>query len=272
MKKRFIPTLMLLSFMSLTACGGDNSGFVKNGVAYKNGDAAQINADVKAAKENKVRTVREDLNMDLYMKISYNGQSSTIKEKMSGFLDVDIDAKTIVGKFDISASVDSTKQSSRLDFKAEEQNGEFVLTKGADAAESFDSEKLASLYEKASVNIYSWNYSSDTDDISSIISQSGTSSLSEAEATALLKKLYANIVVSGDFTTGTFEIGLGKSMKITVGGYPFTFTKLKTAYEDGLMKSTVAGLSLNYKQSANGQTASISFKESVDYNFSYTFR
>ena len=38
MKKVFIPSLLLLSLVSLTACG--DSGLVKGGKAYRDGDAA----------------------------------------------------------------------------------------------------------------------------------------------------------------------------------------------------------------------------------------
>ena len=272
MKKLFIPALLLLSLTGLVACGSDNSGFVKNGVAYKNGDAAKVSAEVREAKENKIKTVTEKVAIDVYAKVSANKQSSTLKETASATLTVDIDAKKISGKFDITASVDSQKETVKIDFEAIEQDGVFVFTKGAESATMIDEDQLSTYYTNATVNIYSWNYVTETDDISSLVNQSGTSSISEQEALTLVNKISSNTVVSGDVTTGTFEVGLAESLKVTISNYPFTFTKLKAVYEEGLLKSSVLGLSMNYKQSYNGQTASMTVKESIDYNFSYTFK
>lgn len=272
MKKLFVPALLLLSLTGLVACGSDNSGFVKNGVAYKNGDAAKVSTEVREAKENKIKTVTEKVTLDIYVKASANGQSSSLKETASATLTVDIDARTIEGKFDISATIDGTKESAKIDFKAVEQDGVFVFTRGAESATMIGEDQLSTYYNNATVSIYSWNYVTESNDAASLVNQSGTSSISEQDALTLVNKITSNTVISGDVATGTFEVGLGKPLDVTVSDYPFTFNKLKAVYEEGLLKSSVIGLSMNYKQTVGGQTAKITLKESANYSFSYTFK
>ena len=268
MKKFKLSALLVLSLAGLTACGS-GEGLVKNGVAYNRGDAAKINETVKAEKDGKVKVVTEKATVEMSLKMKMDGQSMNMKEKADGIITVDVPNKTVDIKLDASMEVGKEKITEKVSVKAEEKDGEFVITSstgGEMTGEEVDVEQIANYFETASYSIYSWNYD-DSDTAYAAATESLSDYADSDEVLGLIKKMESKIKIAGEVETGNFEIGLSEPFSIKIGNYPITYTKLKSVYKDGLVQSTVVGV----KMSANQNGSSMSLSMTSANEFSYTF-
>lgn len=264
-----LSSLLVLSLAGLTACGGSGEGLVKNGVAYNRGDASKINETVKAEKDGKVKVVTEKATIDMSVKMKADGQSMNIKEKMAGTITVNVPDKTVDINLDADVEVGKEKVSEKISVKAEEKDGEFVITSnigGEISGQEIDLEQIADYFEQASYSIYSWNY-----DDSDTAYAAATESLSEyadaEEVLKIIKQMESKIKIAGEVETGNFEIGLSEPFTMKIANYPITYTKLKSVYKDGLVESTVVGVKMSVSE--NGTSVSLNMTSSNE--FSYTF-
>ena len=270
MKKRYlIPSLLLLSSVALTACNGEGGGLVKGGQKYRAGDAQNVSPALRAEKEGSVKTVTENINMSVSMKMSASGRSLSVSEKLSGSIKVDLVNHTLDGNFTVSASVSGAgSQTTKATFRANEQNGVITIQNGSNYESSYDEESLATLYEEASYTIYSWNYEPSEGQIGQLTE--ALSSLSEVtSADTIMKeisKMYSNIYIAGEVETGTFDIGLAEGYTLNIiAGLPITFNKMKSSYKEGLVRSSVVGLTMKGK--VDGMSMNIT--ETMTVNYSY---
>ena len=267
MTKLFKKSLLLLSLTGLTACGSTGGTYVKNGQAYRAGEVANVNAEVKAAKENKIATVTEKIDMDLTIKASGNGQSVKMGTKMTGTINVDLVEKTLEGNLKVDVNLSGTKVSQQASFTAKEEDGVVnYVTYNELAYSTYSPDQLTSMYKEASTGLYSWTYSPETANIEDLLSEAGNTGANTQQTIAAYEKITKALVYSGDFATGTFEIGLGKALTIKIDNVPVTFNKFVTSFEEGLMKSTVIG----FKLSSNSNGAKASADLSVTTEFLYT--
>ena len=263
MKKRFLlPCLLLVT--SLSACGGAGD-FVSGGSAYKEGDAAKVDAALRAEKENKVKQVTEKITSDTSYDVNYNGQATKSSQKMSGSAKVDVDEKKIEGNFKVDATSNGQSASQNVNFKAQEVNGYFQYTEGEAEAAYLDLE-LDSLYEQATYQIYSWNYIMETDEIQSALSQA------ESVGASIGRDFFNKMVIAGDPATGTFDVGLGEKFSFTYQGATFAFTKLKYSYKDCLLQKAVIGFDYEGSGSGNGISVSAKLNMNATYEFSYVMK
>lgn len=269
MKKLFVPTLLVLSLTCLTGCG-DNGVYVKNGQPYKQGDAAGISAEVKAEKENSVKTVTQKDTLTMKISASARGQSASGTETIKGSCTIDIDNKSIEGSYSISGSgaLKDVLDNTTISFKAKDQEGLFVVYEGQEGSEMYSTVELGEIYEFATYNIYSWNYVAQKDQVSELIDSLSDYSGELNEVTNFVNDFQKNLVMAGDPAVGTFDIGLAKALKVTIEGFTLTVNKMKVSYVDGLIKSSVSGLTMKGKE--EGVSISASITSSTTYT--YTFR
>ena len=269
MKKRFLlPCLLLVS--SLTACGGGSGGgLVTGGKQYKEGDAANVDSAVKAQKEDSIKKVILDEKVDFSYKLSAQGQSYSMTEKVDGRATIDIDAKTIEGAFKFSGSTGGQKQNESVNFKVQRNDNGYYETVSGNYEIAFNEDSLEEIFDMAYYTVYSWNFSSENGLVAQM-AESAEGYGSEIEA--FMREIIANMVISGDPATGTFDVGLGKAVKLDYQGINFSFNKMKYSYKDCYLKNVVLGLKGSGSYSYGGQSASISISETVEANYSYEFR
>lgn len=280
MKKLFFPSLVLVSMMGLVACGGDN-GLVKNGVAFKEGDAGKTSETVRQSVEGKVKSVTEKTSVSLSARVSLLGQTSKVSGSVSSKYDFNFDEGTVSGDHKMTVSSGGSKQTQSAVFDAKKQaDGSFTFTKNTDR-ENYDEQTVAALYQSAEYSIYAWNFTMDLDSLLGAISSSGMDVLSGNElaaASALTSALSNKLVISGDATTGSFEIGIKEAVKLDIdlssieeassmssSSLPMTLTKMKYVFKDGFLRSQVAGISMNYNESGVGMDMNISSSTSYSY-------
>ena len=295
MKKRFIPTLILLT--GLVACGGTgNDGIVKNGVAYKDGAAANVNSDVRQSVEGKVAKVKTTTSQKTKTVTSVTGEKQTQTESSNTNYTFDFVNETIEYR---ATSSSSSSGKSRTSFKAKKQSdGSFTYVSGGEVVSSVLDEATLSLAYNNMKNttIYSWSYNADA---SSILGEAGASGsslfagLDLSSLTGFMNTIYANTKISGDPSTGSFEVGIEKAFDITLdlsslledagelGEYssmisllglssiPMTIKKMKTVYKDGLIRSTVS--EADYKMDMGalvlGASATATYTSSTSYTY-----
>ncbi len=263
MKKVFISTLMLVSLMGLTACG--DNGLVKNGQAYRDGDAAKVSAEVKEAKEGKIKSVTEKATAEIVLKETALGQSYTTKQKSTGIATADFDAKTFSYNYKATASAQGQSISQTIDFKAKQENdGSFSLVSG-NFGGGLDSDSVALLYEELSFTIYSWNYTGDSESLAEGLAMLGSSEEGTEAAVKLYEDLSKVIVIAGDPSTGNIEIGIEKAAKFTIAGLPVELNKMKYVYKDGLLQNSVNDMKITVVD--EGGTSSFSMKSSASFSY-----
>ena len=269
MKQFKLSALLVLSLAGLTACGGSSDGLVKNGVAYNKGDAAKVSETIKTEKDGKVKVVTEKSTVELTMKIKAGKESMTIKEKASGTIKVDLQNKKVEVNLDVEAKSGDQKINETVVVKAEEQEGEFVITSsvGGDLTDNkIDVDQMYEYYVQADSNIYAWNYDDGNTAIDAAYESLADYATAE-QVTALVKQLESKIKIAGDVENGNFEIGLSSPFSVNIQNIPVTYTKLKSVYKDGLVDSTVVGIKMT---SSQGST-SVSLDMTSTNQFSYTF-
>lgn len=264
MKKVFIPALLLLSMVGLSACNADN-GLVKGGQAYRDGDAAKVSAEVKEAKEGKIKKITEKLSSTMVMKETAMGQSATIKSKTSGSVVIDLEAKTLAYNVKTTASSGSQSYSQVANYTAKQgADGSFSLVSGQYDTSS-DDETVRFVYEELSQSVYSWNYTGDSSALGEALAVLGSSEEATAESLKLYEDLAKKIVISGDASTGNIEIGISEPIKLTVENMPFEVSKMKYVYKDGLLQNSVNELKM--EMTDEGGKASISYKSTASFSY-----
>lgn len=264
MKKRFLlPCLLLVG--SLSACGGASGGLVKGGRAYREGDAAAVNPALKAQKDGSVKAVTVNEKVTLKMDLSYGSQKATMSETANAKIKVDFSNKKLDGEMKISVKSNGQSQNVNISFDAQERNGQIVVNTYGEYASAITDDVVEAYYMSAKYEIYSWNYSINSQELGKLLEE--LDSTSGASATAFVKDLYNNTVISGDVENGNFEVGLGKPITLRLSGIDMKFNKLKYTYKDCLLKSAVIGMS------ADGASSGVGYKisEEASINYSYTF-
>ena len=265
MKKRFLlPCLLMVG--SLSACGG-NGGLVKGGVAYREGDAAKVDAALKAQKEGSVATCTVNESADVNIKMSYQGQNANMTEKLKAKMTADLVNKTFEGNIDINMSMNGESQKTNISFNAREVNGPLVINTSGAYSSALSEDNIETYYTQASYAIYSWNYSLDASGELETLME-GLDSVSSATITSFVRDLYNSMAIAGDPATGTFDVGLSKPVSVNISGLDMTYNKLKYSYKDCLLQSAVVGL----KGSGNVSGVSVNIDETVEANYSYTYR
>ena len=265
--------LLVLSLVGLTSCGGNN-GLVKGGQAYRDGQLDSVNEEVKTNVDGKVKIVNEKVTSDISMKMTFEGQTESMSAKINGNLKIDLDAAKIDGNYSISSKAGGENETMKLDFTAQQQeDGSFTFTSGnEELVEQFQQIDLAVAFEQAETTIYAWNYSMDSESIMSLVGSGlSGSEMSEQDleqALVLVESLSKSLFISGDVEKGSFEIGLAEAAKLNIGGMPFEFNKLKSVYKDGLLRSTIAGYSMNL----SGDTMKISASATSTAEYTYEMR
>ena len=265
MKKRFLlPCLLMVG--SLSACGG-NSGLVKNGVAYREGDAAKVDAALKAQKENSVATCTVNETADIGIKMSAEGQTVNMSESVKAKMTADLVNKSIEGTFDMNINSNGQTQKVSMSFDGREVGGQLVVNTYGQYASVLTEDNIETYYMQASYAIYSWNYSLDASgELATLMEQ--MDAVSSASIASFLQNLYSNMVIAGDPATGTFDVGLSKPVSLYISGLDLSYNKMKYSYKDCLLQSAVVGI----KGSGNLSGYSVSINESVEANYSYTYR
>lgn len=264
MKKRFLlPCLLLVA--SLSACGGAGGDFVSGGSAYKEGDAAKVDAALRAEKEDKVKQVTEKMNSSVSYDVNYNGQAVKSSQKLSGSVKVEVDEKKIEGDFKVNVSSNGQKASQNIKFKGQEIDGYLQFTEGEAEAEAMDLD-LDSFYEQATYEIYSWNYIMESEEIKAALDQA------EGYGASIGKDFFNKMVINGDPAKGTFDVGLGEKFSFTYQGATFAFTKLKYSYKDCLLQKAVVGFNYSGGSSYDGTTVSVKLNMDATYEFSYVMK
>lgn len=281
MKKLFFPSLVLVSMMGLVACGNSDNGLVKDGKAFKDGETAKVSEEVKVATNGKVKSVTQKTTTTQTTKTSAGGKTETTKQSGSSTIKYNFETKTIEGKLSQSGQ--------SLSFKAAQQaDGSFeYVTGGAAIRESMTPETLTLLYEAVQVNIYSWNYESDA---SSILSSLG-GSIGEIDASSmeslveLNNSLISKMVISGDTTKGTFDVGIAEQFTLNLnlgsllgdsnseigsilsllGNIPLNVYKMKQSYKDGLLRSNVTAVKTEI--SLMGNTVASDYSNTATFTY-----
>ena len=273
MKKRILfPCLLLVS--SLTACGGSGGGLVTGGQPYKDGVAQAVDPAIKAQKEGTIKTVTAKESVSVSVKISYNGQSYSVSEKISGSMVVDLEAKTMNGDFDLSVGYSGETTRQKIRFSASETNGQLIINSGAEYSSVISTSTLEQIYDTATYTVYSWNFSRAEADMSTyfgFVDDDAAMGYGE-EISSFVKDLLNNLVIAGDPSTGTFDVGLAKAVTMNLEGINFSFNKFKISYKDCLLTSELLGLRGSGSIASGGQRVSISISETAEVNYSYTFR
>ena len=268
MKKRFLLPLLLVG--SLTACGGGSGGgLVTGGKQYKEGDAANVDSALREAKEGKLKKVTVSEKVDFTYKMSAQGQSYSMSEKLDGKAVVDLEEETMEATFKVTASEGGQSQSANVQFKvAKDEAGGYSLISGSYSG-GFDEEGLEEMFEMASYTVYSWNYAGEN----GFIEQMAEAGSGYGSAVAgFVQEVLNNLVIAGDPATGTFDVGLGKAVKLDYQGITFSFNKLKYSYKDCLLKDVVFGLKGSGNYSAQGVSASVNINETAEMHYSYEFK
>ena len=269
MKKRLMfPCLLLVS--SLTACGGSSGGLVAGGQPYREGAAQAVDPALRAQKEDTIKTVTIRESISISAKASYSGQSYSLSEKLSGSMVVDLEQRTMNGNFDLSYSVSGQSQSTKITFNAYENNGRITITSGSNYSAAFSESTLEVAYNGANYTVYSWNFSRDANDAYSYLNLIGGESAMGygEEIMSFVETILDNMVISGNPSTGTFDVGLGKVVNFTYSGIRFSYNKFKISYKNCLLDSEVVGV----KASGSTSGVSMSINESADVHYSYTFK
>ena len=276
MKKHLIPTLLLLSLTGLTACGGDN-GLVKGGVALKDANITSVGESVKSGVEGKVKTVTEKDKTDIVMKAKYGNKTEKSKQATEGTYVIDFDQKTIDAKYSTNQGGEKTEYKVKV---KQAQDGSFVYVSGDAASPLSDGDTLAALYETATTNIYSWNYEMDDDSILALVGSSAQMDEGTAQETLkAVQTLYANIKVSGDVTTGNYEVGLSEPTTFVIdlsslseeasalgmSKLPVKVTKMKSVYKEGLLRSSVSAAEM--KMSLLGIDMTINMTQTASFTY-----
>lgn len=270
MKKRFIPVFTALALTGLVACGSSDNGLVKNGVAYKDGDAAKTSETVRQSVEGKVKKVTEKLSMKATTTAKYGDTKESAKENVSASLAYDFEQGTVDGTYTDSMTSSGKTQKNTAKFKAKQQaDGSFQFSEN-NAADTFDETAVAAMYLDASTSIYAWNFTMDLESLMGTVSAAGSAALAGTDLTSLagaFSELATNLVIDGDATTGSFEVGLKEEYKLNLDlssmlegledsettsmisllgltELPMTIYKMKYVYKDGLLRSEVAGVKL----------------------------
>lgn len=268
MKKRYlIPTLMLLSATGLTACS-NGAGFILNGQPYLDGAAARVSPQLKAQKDGSVKTVIMKSTIGVNMKISQGYSSGSVKSTISGQVVVDLDAKTINGDYTVKASATGAgSQNTKVKFTAVEENDMFYITSGTEYDGISTSADLDKLYEEASYTIYSWNFNTQTADMTDALQSLQDSLGSEIDIQKIYNDITKNMYYVGDFESGNFEAGFGKKLSFMVGTCKVTYDGMKVTYKDCFIQSEYLGLTASAKEDNVKVTLSLTYK--TDYSYTY---
>ena len=270
MKKVFIPSLLLLSLVSLTACG--DSGLVKGGKAYRDGDAVGISAEVKTAKEGKIKTVTEKLSSKMKVKESAQGVSYSMNQNTESKTVLDLEANTLDYSSKVTMSTGDTKISQESAFKVKEENGEYTLVSGK-LDGSITMEAVEFLFLELQTSVYSWNYSGAEGSLLSALAVLGADADESEEAVKFYQNITSKLVIAGSAEAGNLEIGLAEPAKFTVAEgeteIPLEISKFKYTFKDGLLQSNICEAKVNMKD-ATGAAMNLAY--SSIQTFSYVMK
>ena len=248
MKKRhLIPSLLLLSATSLTSCSGSIKGLIEEGQPYVNGQARLINSEVQEKAENSFEVVTMKSKTKVSLKETVDRQSISVSATVNGTAVVDINKRSIEYTLSTSASALGMGGSSKVKIKAQEQNSEWVITSSNNAELSISSEDLGVIFDQASYEVYSWNYTLDEERLNQLVGQVESLGIEGDEIKQLYSDLNDSLVYTGDFATGTFEIGLSRAVSFTLSELKCTYNKMRYCYKDGLINSLVLGMKVEYQ-------------------------
>lgn len=267
MKKRLlIPSLLLLSATSLTACEGAGASFVKNGQPYTEGAAQRVSPALRAQKEGSVKAVKVTSKTNIKMKMSIDGKKYSIGAKVSGAADIDLDNRTIVGNYTTTASVSGMSGSSKVKFSARDRgDGTFVFVSGENYEASFTEASLSALFDEASYSIYSWNYTIDSQNLADALEGLEGQTSESVDGNSVANQLSSNFVFNGDFESGTFDVGLAKAITIRVSGLSLVFDKFIASYKDCFIKSSTIGIKLDYTQDGESVSLALTYSDTYSY-------
>lgn len=266
MKKRLIVPGFALTLASLTACNLAAGGYIMNGKPYKDGYAAQISPALRAEAEGSIRAVKISTKVTVSLSVSYSGRSSSGKATISGDANVDLVNERINGKYVLKASGSAASVGSETyNFTAERDGGSFYVTNGNYTSGLTGVSSLDALYEEASYNIYSWNFSYDSQQVSEMIDSLQAEYGSSVDVQTIYNKIKSNLVYNGDFENGNAEIGFSKAVSFNISTVKLTYNKFKVVYKDCFIRSSDLGLKASASESGTKVSISLSYSNTYSY-------
>ena len=271
MKSKFFVGLMVLA---LSACGGSSSGggLIKGGEEYdaeKEQEVQNVPEAVKREKAESVKgvTINEKSTINYSMKASYEGQSYSMSMKVvdeSKYV-LNFEQESISLTMKATANINGQSSTEKSTTEAKRQNGEWVLVSGNEGS-AFDASDLGMIYEGYCETIYSWNYfpaEADFDDLFGQLDQTGV----DLDVQKIMEEIYSSFVISGDPASGTFQVGLGKSINFQEAiGYPAVVDSLSTSFKDYLAQSMSMKMHMNMSESGSSIKMNVSTAQSFSYS------
>lgn len=266
MKKRLVVPGLALTLASLTACNLSAGGYIMNGKPYKDGYAARINPVLRAEAEGSIKAVKISTKVTVSASISYSGRSSSGKATVTGDANVDLVNERINGKyvFKVSGSAASSG-SETYNFIAERDGGSFYVTSGNYTSGLTGVSSLDALYEEASYNIYSWNFSYDSQQVTEMVEELQSELGSSVNVQTIYNKINSSLVYNGDFENGNAEIGFSKAVSFNISNVKVTYNKFKVVYKDCFIRSSDLGLKASASESGTKVTISLSYSNTYSY-------
>ena len=279
MKKSLLLVLAVPALL-LASCGGggvDVKGTVDNGKAIIDADKQAVAAVTEEKKEameeivnkgvkiqaknyfNQKLESREgnsettaDVNMDMeigvtnpsiYVKSNGSAYANGYGQSGSGSVEGLSEAKVVDGAWVITNDYQITK------VNGVENKQENVLFQGsASGAEAY--------YDGIVDGLFSWDFDFDFSKAQAMAQQYG------------FGDFLSKIVIAGDPSTGTFELGLGEVYTYqSVGGY-LKFAKLRYAFEDYLLKEYSLRMEASMADASYGYSTAVVYE--MDFVFTYT--
>ena len=264
-KKLMIPTLALACF-AMSACDLYGAGnYIQNGSPYKEGYAARIDPQLKAAAQDSVKNVIIKLGATVSVKVSYQGRSSSAKATVTGDMNVDLMNERMNGNYTVKASGSGVSESETYKFTAEKQDGYFTVTSGNYSASISGVSDLDAMYEEASYNIYSWNFSYDSQQLSETIESLQSELDSSIDVRSIYESVYSNLVYTGDFEQGNAEIGFKKAVSLNISGVKLTYNKFRVSYKECFIRSSELGIKASISESG------VKVSMTMNYSNTYTY-
>lgn len=287
MKKRYL-TLFFLPVFALASCSGSTGmrGVITNGTTItdqKKQQAADVSSEEKQQAEASAnRGFVATATFYFATTESAQGQSATMAMNLGFNMEVDVANPYLKATINGSVGTSSGGQGYSVGVngvsEARKQTGSSRWTvlsdrltasaygQTVDAGEGglFYSMGQGSsaagaqyLFNVVTNNLYSWNF--DFDGESFDLSQLGDT------GDSTLNSLLSKIMMSGDPSTGTFEVGISSPFTINEGSALIQLTKFRYSYQNHLLNEFVTAFSMSY----SGQGASANVVYEASYHMTY---